>query len=94
MGGMALIDKNPATGLNAAVAEELRAERAAQRVKIAAIADQTGISNRTLIRMLHAERHISVEALVAIAGTLGLTASDVISAAERRMTRAAADPAS
>ncbi len=82
---MATLNRDPAEGLNAAVAAELRAERAAQGVSIADLGDRSGISKSTLLRLLNEKRLIGMEALNDIATALGVRATTIVGRAERRL---------
>ncbi|PHP52566.1 helix-turn-helix domain-containing protein [Actinomyces ruminis] len=84
---MATRDKDPSIGLNAAVAAELRAERAAQQLTVEALAGRSGIPKRTLLRLLNAERAISLDALQALADAFGLQMSALITRGEERLSR-------
>ena len=64
---MSTIDRNPSEGLNAAVAAELRRERAAQQVTIDTLVARTGLSRSTVLNTLNAKRLLGVEAVAAIA---------------------------
>lgn len=81
---MTPLDKGPATGFNAYVAAELRAERAAKQITYDKLAELTGINRRTLIRLLKAERAIDTAHLASLCEALGMDIVDLISAAERR----------
>lgn len=77
----------PEAGLNAAVAAELRAERAAQDLTVQELADMAGIPFGSLRRYLAAERNIDVATLAALAAALGTTSGEIVAAAEERMAR-------
>ena len=68
----------PSEGLNAAVAAQLRAERAAQNVTVKQLADLSGVSFSSLRRYLAADRQIDVSVLAALAEALNTTALDVV----------------
>lgn len=87
---MSAIDRNPSEGLNAAVAAELRRERAAQQVTIDTIVEQTGLSRSTVLNTLNAKRLLGVEAVAAIAQALGVSVTTIFSRAETRLTAGAA----
>ena len=70
----------------AAVAETLRAERAAAGLTIPELADRAGMVAVTLQRVLKAERDITVAQLAALAPVLGMTPSKLLAEAERRRT--------
>jgi transcriptional regulator with XRE-family HTH domain len=67
----------------AAVAETLRAERAAAGLTIPELADRAGMVAVTLQRVLKAERDITVAQLAALAPVLGMTPSKLLAEAER-----------
>lgn len=70
------------------VALTLEAERAAARLTVEQLAEQSGISVRTLYRVLHAERDISVAQIAALAGVFDMLPSEIAAEAQRRMDRA------
>ncbi|QWW20157.1 helix-turn-helix domain-containing protein [Schaalia sp. 19OD2882] len=80
-------DGTHGSGLNAALAAEVRAERAAQQLTIADLAASSGIPARTLIRLLKAERAITVNSLADIASGLGLSSGLLLQRAEQRAAR-------
>ncbi len=82
---MATIDRNPSEGLNAAVATELRRERAARQVTIDTIVELTGLSRSTVLNTLNAKRLLGVEAVAAIAQALGVSVTTIFSRAEVRL---------
>lgn len=77
----------PEGGLNAAVAAELRAERAAQNLTVQQLAERSDVPYPSVRRYLAAERHIDVSVLHALATALGATSGELISAAEERLSR-------
>ena len=79
--------EGPDEGLNAAVAAELRAERAAQNLTVQELATQSEVPYASLRRYLGAERDIHVSVLAALAEALGTTASELVAAAAVRMSR-------
>lgn len=85
--GMAQIESNPGVGLNAAVAAELRAERAAQRMTVDALAHVAGISKGSLLRYLKPSRHINIDTLEELAHALGTTSEEIVAAAKHRLAR-------
>lgn len=87
---MSTIDRNPSEGLNAAVAAELRRERAAQQVTIDTLVERTGLSRSTILNTLNAKRLLGVEAVAAIAQALGVSVTAIFSRAETRLTMGAA----
>ncbi len=90
---MANIDKDPTKGLNAAVAAELRAERVAQEVTFDDLVKRVSLSRATTWRLLNAERLITIEALVEVAGALGVSVLEIVERAEKRLARDAPPPA-
>ena len=92
-GCMAAIKRDPASGLNAAVAAELRAERAARRVSVAELSERSGVSRSTLLRVLNTERAISMESLFALSEALGVSASSLVQRAENRLSEESVDTA-
>lgn len=84
---MANIDKDPTKGLNAAVAAELRAERKAQEVTFDDLVERVSLSRATTWRLLNAERLITIEALVELAGALGVSVLDIVERAEKRLAK-------
>lgn len=81
----------PGEGLNAAVAAELRAERAARRITLQQLADESLVPLMSVRRYLNADRNIDVAVLYALAKALGTTPLEVVEAAQIRMAREAAD---
>ena len=92
-GVMVNIAKDPAKGLNAAVAAELRAERVAQEVTFDALTERVSLSKSTLLLLFNARRLISIEALVEIADALGVSVLEIVERAEKRLARDAPPPA-
>jgi transcriptional regulator with XRE-family HTH domain len=76
-----------AGGLNGAVAAELRAEKAALGLNNAELGIRAGIPKVSVQRYLEPARPINVDILEALAVAMGRKASDVIFAAEVRMSR-------
>lgn len=77
--------------LNDAVAATLRAERAVAGLTTLALAERSGVPERTLMRILAAERDISVAQVEKLADALGVTPIYVVTEAERRLERARTD---
>jgi transcriptional regulator with XRE-family HTH domain len=77
----------PEAGLNAAVAAELRAERAAQNLTVQQLADRADVPYASLRRYLAAERYIDVAVLHALAVALHTTPAALVAAAEERLSR-------
>ena len=82
---MSTIDRNPSEGLNAAVAAELRRERAAQQVTIDTLS--------TVLNTLNAKRLLGVEAVAAIAQALEVSVTTIFARAEGRISAATPDAA-
>jgi transcriptional regulator with XRE-family HTH domain len=79
--------EGPEAGLNAAVAAELRAERAAQNLTVQQLAEKSEVPYATLRRYLAAERHIDVATIAALAEALDTTAVELVMAATERLQR-------
>lgn len=79
----------PTSGLNAAVAAQLRAEIAAANLSEKALAELADVNYTSLRRWLGREkgneRHIDVAVLAAIAKALNLDPAEIIQRAEQRM---------
>lgn len=82
---------------NAAVSAEIRAESAAQGIPSTELARLTGIPYSTLARYITADRaklrKIDVLVLAQVAEALGVTPSEILTAASRRLAQAAASEA-
>lgn len=75
-------------GLNGAVARTLNGERAAAKVSYDELAKRSGVSKRTLLRVLSTmERDLDLPVIEKVARALGLTTLDVFTLAEQRMER-------
>lgn len=68
-----------------AIAEQLRAERAAKQLHIKQVAELTGLSERALIRYLNGEREITMDKLASIADALGVSPGDIVTRAIQRI---------
>lgn len=77
--------------LTDAVAATLRAERAAADLTTLALAELSGVPERTLMRILAAERDISVKQIDLLTRALGISSAYVMTEAERRLERAIAE---
>lgn len=77
----------PDQGLNAAVAAQLRAERAAQKMTMGDLAEASDIPFGSLRRYLSEERHIDVAVLEQVAQALGTTAEEIVRSAAARLAR-------
>jgi transcriptional regulator with XRE-family HTH domain len=85
---MSTVEKDPARGLNAALAATLNGERVASGMSFDELAAATGISKRTLLRQLSTtERHIDISHVAVIAEVFGLSVAEVLNAAEKRLER-------
>lgn len=80
----------PDAGLNAAVAAELRAEMARQRLTVKSLGALADIPYGTLRRYLNAERHIDVAVLEQLAASLDRSAVSIVSSAEDRASSSVA----
>lgn len=82
------VEKDPAKGLNAALAATLNGERVASGMTFDQLAAATGISKRTLLRQLSTmERHIDITDAANIAAQFDLTLGQALAMAEERMGR-------
>jgi transcriptional regulator with XRE-family HTH domain len=77
----------PEAGLNAAVAAELRAERAAQNLTVQQLSELADVPYASLRRYLAAERYIDVAVLHALATALKTSSTALIASAEERLSR-------
>lgn len=73
--------------LATALADEIRAEAAAQRIGIADLAARAGISKPSAYRYLAGERDLPVPVLLDFARVLGVTAADLFDRAQERADR-------
>jgi DNA-binding helix-turn-helix protein len=89
---MVNIAKDPAVGLNGAVAAELRAERAAKGITFDALTERVSLSKSTLLLLFNARRLISLEALVEITSALGISVIEIVERAENRLEREPSEP--
>jgi len=86
------IEKDPAKGINAALAATLNGERVAAGMTFDQLAAATGISKRTLLRQLSSmERHIGIADAANIAEQFNLSLGEALAMAERRMRRGQGD---
>ena len=76
---------DPSDALNDALAAELRAERAVKSVTYSVLEAQSGIPERTLMRLFKGDRDLRASHLILIAGVLGVTPADLIARAEKRV---------
>lgn len=77
----------PDEGLNAAVAAELRAERAAKDLTAKDLSALAGIPYASLRRYLGAERHIDVATLAELCRALDLDVGALVARATERLER-------
>lgn len=79
---------DPAVSLNSALAATLNGERVRNGLTFDALATQSGISKRTLLRLLSTnERDIDVAVLESLAVVFRTTASHLVQQAEEWMAR-------
>ncbi|SEC89228.1 helix-turn-helix domain-containing protein [Arthrobacter woluwensis] len=71
--------------LPAAVAAQLRAEKAARSMSLDEIAQLSGVGKRTLQRYLSGERQIPIDAMCDVAEALGLSPRELMARAEQRI---------
>lgn len=88
---MTPVEKDPAAGLNAAVAATFRGERGALGMTIEELADQSGVPARSLMRFLNAQRHMDMAVVEAIARALNMTPAEAIEGAQLRLAKAHAE---
>ena len=79
---------DPADALNDALAAELREERAVKNVTYSALEAETGITERTLMRLFKGDRDLRAAHLILLTGALGITPADLIARAEKRVADA------
>ena len=85
---MSPLDKDPSTGLNAAVAAVLNGERTRAKMTFDALATISGLSKRTVMRQLSTlERHIDVTDLAIYAAIFNMTPGEVVAEAQKWMLR-------
>ena len=82
---MTPVEKSHSGGLNGALAATLRAERAAQRLSIAALVAHMGISKSTVLRLLAGDRAIDVAHLAGFAEAFGMDPAELMRIAEQRV---------
>lgn len=69
---------------SAAVAAQMRAERAATGMTIDALSSASGIPSQTLMRYLKGTRDIPMRAFIALADALEVPADELLARAQRR----------
>jgi len=72
--------------IQTAIAEELRSERAVQRITMDEIADRSGMVKITLHRYMQGSRDIPVKALADICRALNVPMGEIIARAETRLS--------
>ena len=68
---------------NAAVAAELRGQRARTRMTVDAVATRTGFAKSTVLNYLNGKRDIPLPALAELCQVLGVTPRAIFDAAEK-----------
>lgn len=82
------VEKDPAKGLNAALAATLNGERVASGMTFDELATATGISKRTLLRKLSTfERALDIDEAASIAAAFNLTLGQALEMATARLSR-------
>lgn len=76
---------NYGADIQTAIAEELRAERAVQRITLDQMAEDAGMVKITMRRYIQGERDIPVKALAEICRALNVPMGEVIDRAEQRL---------
>lgn len=71
---------------NEAVAAQIRAERAAKGMTVAALVTASGISKSQLLRLLHAKRDIDMRDVALLSQALGIQPAQLIQRAQARLT--------
>jgi len=72
-------------GLNAAMAAEFRAERAAQSMTVAGLVDASGIGKSQLLRILNEHREIDMHDLARLAHAFNLEPDELMRRAQDRL---------
>lgn len=81
---MAPVEKDPARGLNGALAAEIRAQQGARNIKTSALSELSGIERVTLTRYLKPTRPINTAVVEAIARALDMDPGELMARAIRR----------
>lgn len=95
-GYAALVDMNEVTRARLiaetrrAVAEQLRAERAAQKLTVDAAASAVGMNRKTVMRLESGERDPSTDQLAAFCAVYGLSLTEFMGRVEQRISQARA----
>lgn len=71
--------------IQAAIAEQLRAERAIKGIILEDLAKASGVSKVTLHRYIHAQRDIPLTTLAEICRALGVPLGEIIRRADERL---------
>ena len=79
--------------INEATAKAIAAERSAAGLTIKELSEQSGVPERTLIRMLKNERDIKVTQIAQLAEVFGINPHELIEEAEKVIARAARNEA-
>lgn len=77
-------EADAADTLNEALAAELRAERGVTGKTFGSLETETGIPERTLMRIFKGERDLRASHLILLTTALGVTPADLIARAEKR----------
>jgi transcriptional regulator with XRE-family HTH domain len=81
------VNTDRTTGLNAAVAAEIRAERAAHQIDIEDLAKMIGVGRSKMINILKPSIDIDIPDLVALGRVFGVSAAALVARAEERMEK-------
>lgn len=81
---MVPVERDPSKGLNAAVAAQLRAERAAADLTVEQLAREADMSPVSVQRYLRGKRHIDVAVLFQLAKALEVEPAEIVANAQRR----------
>ena len=76
---------DPADRYTAALAAELRAQRGVTGKTFPVISEATGITVQTLQRIFKGQRDLRASHLILIADALGVSVSDIVTAAQQRV---------
>lgn len=79
--------------MNEAVASAINAERAIAKLTVRSLAEASGIPERSLMRVLQAERDIKISQVAQIASALGIYPHELIEHAEQILARHDRGPA-
>jgi transcriptional regulator with XRE-family HTH domain len=81
------VNTDRTTGLNAAVAAEIRAERAAHKIDVEDLAKMIGVGRSKMINILKPSIDIDIPDLVALGRVFGVSAATLVARAEERMEK-------